>query len=313
MLERIKRIRKCFDAADELKMDQRKYKHEVQKLFDFLFSGDLPESDVSQQPSNFYQRKTEAVITAKSKGTAAGLEETRFILKTFGLITYSDFSDGMGVKPEDKILSIEGMASTILSVERTILNILQRLSGIATLTKKYVNLIQYPGCFIAATRKTLWGLPDKRAVQCGGGLSHRLNLSDALMLKENHLALLKKAGGLEGIRSSLQEALKSSPHLRFIEIEVTTEDEFWKTVKLLTSIKTNVPKAIMFDHFKPEIISLLISELKTHGLYDKIYLEASGNISEKTIPLYSESGVDVISVGSITHSAPSMDFSLTIQ
>jgi len=307
---RSEKIRKCFDAANELKIVNEKYRRFVLNFFDNLLSIDLENGDVSQQPEEAYQYETDAAIIVKSFGIVAGLEEAIFILENKGLNLSSNLYSGNEIHPGDTLLSIKGKTSTILTLERTILNILQRLSGIATITKKYTDLITHTNCFVAATRKTFWGLLDKRAVQCGGGLTHRLSLYDAAMLKENHLAILKKSIGNQAIKTAIQESIKKFPSLRFIEVEVTSNEEFWEIVNIFNSIEAQVPKVIMFDHFLPEKITSLIEKLKTRNLHDQILLEASGNISLETVVSYAESGVDVISVGALTHSAPSMDYSL---
>ncbi len=307
---RIQVIHNAFDSDIELNLSNVSYRDYVSDFFSRMIDEDIGKGDASLTPKQFYETSLNAKIIAKSSAIIAGLDETIYFLSQKDLTATSSFKNGYAIETGNVLLHIEGKAAEIITVERTILNILQRLSGIATLTKKYTDLIAHTNCSVTATRKTFWGLLDKRAVQCGGGLTHRLRLYDAAMLKENHLAILKKSRGNQEVRTSIQKIVKKYDSLRFIEVEVTSNDEFWDIVDIFNSIKTKVPKVIMFDHFSPDKITELIEELKSRNLYDQILLEASGNISLETIKSYAESGVDVISVGALTHSAPSMDYSL---
>jgi nicotinate-nucleotide pyrophosphorylase (carboxylating) len=153
-------------------------------------------------------------------------------------------------------------------------------------------------------------LLDKRAIQCGGGLTHRLGLHDAAMLKENHLAILRKSKNPDSLKLAVTEMISAYPYLRFIEIEVTNTDEYREMLGYMKNITAPFPFVIMFDHFAPEQIPALIVEAKAKKLYNHILFEASGNISIETIRDYAESGVDVISIGALTHSVTSADFSL---
>ncbi len=303
-------IRNCFDAKSELSISNEKYIKFTKELFNFLLKMDIEDGDSSQHPLEYYKKVISCSIIVKEKGIAAGLDEISFLLKEEGLGLHTNFKDGDEINIGDELYLIRGEAGKILSIERTVLNILQRLCGIASLTKKYTEKIKRSDCFVMGTRKTLWGYWDKQAVRCGGGLSHRLNLADAAMLKENHLSLLKSSNKENLLEFGLSEIIKNSQNLRFVEVEVTSIEEFWYVVKNLVELEKNIPGVIMFDHFKPEQIKSLIRELKQKGLYDKILLEASGNITLKTIYEYSKSGVDVVSSGALTHSAPGLDLSL---
>jgi nicotinate-nucleotide pyrophosphorylase (carboxylating) len=165
---------------------------------------------------------------------------------------------------------------------------------------------------VAATRKTLWGIIDKSALQYGGGLTHRLGLSDAAMLKENHLAVLRKSGNPQALPHALRSIVRNDPLLSFVEIEVTNDDEFRQAVAAFRNLTTDVYRVIMFDHFKPEKIRDLVATTKAEGVYSEILFEASGNITLETIRNYADAGVDVVSVGALTHSVKSTDYSLLI-
>ena len=306
-------IRNAFDAADELRLDRSSYQDTVYNFFTKMLDEDVSSGDVSLTPQQPYQSTLNARIIAKSPAVLAGLDETIYFGSRRNLQMQSDFHNGKLVSAGDIILKVTGKAAEILTVERSILNILQRLSGIATITKNYVDCVQGTDTFIVGTRKTVWGLLDKRAIQCGGGLTHRLGLHDAAMLKENHLAILRQSENKNALRNAVTEMISAYPYLRFIEIEVSSADEFRAILGYLTGITAPFPFVIMFDHFEPTRIKALIDEARSKNLYNHILFEASGNISLETLRSFAESGVDVISVGALTHSVESADFSLLIE
>lgn len=311
-LSRIEQVRKCFDASAELRLDHKYYRQLVLAFLDNLLAMDTGSGDAARQPAEYYNHKVPAIIKAKSPGVIAGLAEIRAFLDHHGLKSTSNFSDGDPVKGGETILTIKGPAGQILAVERTILNIFQRLSGIATVTAQYNQALTGLPCFVTATRKTLWGIIDKSALQYGGGLTHRLGLSDAAMLKENHLAVLKKSSDPQALLTALKAIIANDPPLRFVEVEVTTDDEFQQVVETYKQLTTDICRVIMFDHFSPDNIRRLIEATKTAGVYSQILFEASGNITLETIRDYASAGVDVVSVGALTHSVKSTDYSLLI-
>lgn len=304
-------IRNAFDAADELNLNCSFYRDYVGDFFSRMMDEDIGKGDTSLTPEQSYETSLNARIIAKSSAIIAGLDETIFfLLSRKELTATSPFKNGDAIEAGNILLHIEGKAAEIITVERTILNILQRLSGIATATRSYVERISGTNTFVVGTRKTLWGLLDKRAIQCGGGLTHRLGLHDAAMLKENHLAILRKSKNPNSLKLAVTEMISAYPYLRFIEIEVTNTDEYHEMLGYIKNITAPFPFVIMFDHFTPEQIPALIAEAKVKKLYNHILFEASGNISIETIRDYAESGVDVISIGALTHSVTSADFSL---
>lgn len=309
-MDRKKQILKCFDASDELTMNNPEYEKFTRRLFDFLLEMDLGEGDATQYPAKFYEKTVECAIIVKEKGVVAGLEEVTLLLTANGIQVTKNYQDGDRVKIGDVLMILSGQAGKILALERTILNVLQRLCGIATMTSRYRERIPGEDTFIIGTRKTLWGFWDKRAVQCGGGLTHRLNLQDAAMLKENHLNLLKTSQEEKYLNVGLENIVKNNPRLRFVEVEVTDEKEFWQAAYALDQLHTAIPKVIMFDHFTLAQIKKNISEMELKGLYAGILLEASGNITLDSVGKFAESGVDVISSGALTHSVPGLDLSL---
>lgn len=305
LMTRLEKILECFDAKHELTIDNPKYKNFTEELFEFLLESDLGNGDASQFPPSAYQKTIECAIVVKENGIAAGLEEIEHLLNKYKVKMITDFQDGSKIKIGQILMKIQGESGRILALERTILNILQRLCGIATMTAKYMEQITRKECFAIGTRKTLLGFWDKKAVQCGGGLSHRLNLEDAAMLKENHLNVLAPE-----ILDGLENIIRQNNNLRFIEIEVTNEKEFWIMARHLCNVKFDIPKVIMFDHFTIGQIKKIIAEMQLKGIYDEILLEASGNIDLKSIGKFAQSGVDVISSGALTHSVEGLDLSL---
>ena len=270
-----------------------------------LLKNDIKNSDVTTNSLIKGNKSINAVIIAKESGILAGLEE-------FGLLN-EDLKirllkkDGDGIKKGDVLAEISGDAKKILERERMSLNLLQRMSGIATLTGRLAKELGNKAR-IAATRKTLWGSMDKKAVSVGNGLAHRLNLNDGVIIKDNHLKILNY-----DIEKALTLAKNKS---KCIEIEVENKEQALSAAYAIKKFKKNKSKnlfAIMLDKIPPKGIKSIIGELRKQGLYDYVLLEASGNISPDNLKKYANSGVDVISMGCITNSAKALDLSLEIR
>ena len=234
-----------------------------------------------------------ANVIAKQDGVIAGLQEVAYFLHSFPIQIEFLKKDGDTILNKDIVLTLNGPVQDILKVERTMLNLLQRMSSIATHTKKYVDQIP-KNVLLCPTRKTQWGLLDKRAVTLGDGGTHRLGLYDFVLIKDNHLPYITD---LEAKAKELNEKKL------FWEIEADTADQVREFAMLN-------PSAIMFDNFSPEDILILVNEL--HQTHPDIILEASGGINEQTIAAYGKTGVDIISMGSLTHSVTSLDIGLDI-
>jgi nicotinate-nucleotide pyrophosphorylase (carboxylating) len=209
--------------------------------------------------------------------------------------------DGDSVCQNTSILLLTGDAKKILLVERTALNIIGRMSGIATQTRKIVDIVSAvnPGCRVAGTRKTCPGLRilDKKAIKMGGGDPHRMSLSDGILIKDNHLALVP-------LRSAILAAKKGSAYKK-IEIEVETPENALSAAKAGADI-------IMLDNMSPGQISRTLSILKSEGLRDRVIIELSGGIDEISLLAYAQIGVDVISLGVLTHSVKNFSVNLEI-
>ncbi len=239
-----------------------------------------------------------AHIKACEDGVLAGLEEAKQVFEHFGLDTRMAFSDGGEIKRGDVVLEINGGARSILAAERVALNILGRMSGIATLTRKCIQ--RSKGITIAGTRKTTPGFRkfEKKAITLGGGCPHRYNLAEAVLLKDNHIAVA-------GLENAIKSAKKTYP-AKEIEIEVDSVKDAVKAAQLGADM-------IMFDNMSPNEIKDAIGLLKEKGLRERVLLEASGGITLDNMDAYVATGVDMISMGMLTHSARWLNFSLVIK
>jgi nicotinate-nucleotide pyrophosphorylase (carboxylating) len=237
-----------------------------------------------------------AVFAARVEGRIAGLDCARVALRL--LDPHAAFEpvvkDGEDAGAGLPLARVEGNARAVLAAERTALNLMQRLSGIATLTRAYVCAVDGTGARIADTRKTTPGLRalEKHAVRCGGGLSHRMGLDDAILIKDNHLAVCG------GIRPAMERARAAAGHLVKIELEVDSLAQLEEALPLK-------PDVILLDNFSLRDLKAAV-RLAGGG----VTLEASGGVSLTTVRSIADTGVDVISVGALTHSAPSLDIGL---
>jgi nicotinate-nucleotide pyrophosphorylase (carboxylating) len=244
----------------------------------------------------------EAAVVAKEAGIAAGIEETAILAESLGLSVKTEVVDGDEIKNGKVILRISGDAQAILSAERTMLNLLSRMSGIATTTRRLVEKLRKANLTakIAATRKTAPGLLyfDKKAVLIGGGDPHRLRLDDMILVKDNHIAI---AGNVE---TAVKKA-KAASFSKKIEVEVTSATDALKAAEAGADI-------IMLDNFSPKQIREAVEALKKAGFFGKILLEISGGITEQNLLEYASTQVNIISMGELTHSVKALDISLEI-
>ena len=241
-----------------------------------------------------------ARVVAKGELVLAGLPVALevFRLADPSLSCSLPAADGKRVIKGTEVLRIEGSSHGILLAERVMLNLLQRLSGTATLTRKFVDAIEGTGARILDTRKTTPGLKllEKYAVRCGGGLNHRLTLGDGVLLKENHLT----AAG--GIRSAVEAARRSAPNLVKIEVEVESLGQLKACLELADV------DGVLLDNMALEQMREAVALRDRSGR--RLFLEASGNLTLDRARAVAETGVDFLSVGALTHSAPAVDLSL---
>ena len=243
----------------------------------------------------------DAVIRAEQGGTIAGLDEAALLFSHYGVSVKQRMADGTTVRKNDMLLSLNGDAKKILLIERTALNIIGRMSGIATQTRKLSGIASSvnPRCRIAATRKTCPGFHvlDKKAVTIGGGDPHRMNLSDGILIKDNHLALVPLGIAIE--------AAKKSSVYKKIEVEAETPENALLAAKAGADI-------IMLDNMSPTQITRTIKMLELEGLRQRVIIELSGGIDESSLARYAELDVDVISLGVLTHTVKNFSVNLEI-
>ncbi len=252
--------------------------------------------DVTAQACIEAHARLTAVFAARQNGVVAGLACAR--LAVLALDPAAKFeamvADGYEVQPGEVLARVEANARALLSAERTALNLLGRLSGVATLTRDYVQAVAGSGARIADTRKTTPGLRhlEKYAVRCGGGLNHRFGLDDAILIKDNHVA------ACGGVGEALRRARAAAGHLMKIEVEVDS-------LAQLEEALPHRPDVIMLDNFSLEDLAKAVA--MTGG---RTTLEASGGVNLQTVRGIAASGVQVISVGALTHSASVLDIGL---
>ena len=267
-------------------------KKELKKFLD----EDIGKGDITS--SLLSKKKTTAKIISREKAIIAGVIYAKEIFELMGCKVKILKKDGKLIEPNQIIMKITGNAAAILTCERTALNLLTRMSGIATQTNLLVKKVHNKKTKIYATRKTAPGLRffDKEAVKIGGGEKHRLRLDEMVMIKDNHIA----------VEGSLLKLIKvAKKKYQKFEVEVENNSDAILAAKEGASI-------IMLDNFTPSQIKKTIQNLKKENLRNKVKLEASGGINAKNISQYAKTGVDIISVGSITNSVKGIDLSLEI-
>ena len=256
----------------------------------------------------------DATILAKGDGIIAGTAMVDHLIQIWAPSVQINWraSDGKKVSNGEEIANLTGCRETVLLIERSVLNILGHLSGIATETKKWASKAAKQ---IACTRKTTWGLLDKWAVHLGGGLTHRLTRKDALMIKENDLASMGSFGDSNDKKiAELITSLDLTQLQSFIEIEVRTEKEAITAAVIWQQTHENVETkpVIMLDNFGPERCKEMVIQLEDMGLRNTVFLEASGNITFDTLDEWFECGVDVISTSAINRGVKPLDISMII-
>lgn len=245
----------------------------------------------------------QAEILCKEDGILAGMTVAHYIIDEFGLNISNSYLDGDEIHKGDIILEFEGRAKDILMVERSILNYLMHLSGIATLVKNTCDKVKEvnPNVRVACTRKTTPGLQklEKKAVDIGGGDTHRFKLDDCVLIKDNHIQVVG------GVIEAIELAKENVSFTKKIEIEVESEDDAVRASMFGADI-------VMLDNMKPEEISSVLNTLKEKRLREDVIIEVSGGITPENILNYAKLDVDVISSGFITNSTKSLDLSLNI-
>ena len=256
------------------------------------------------------QQRASGTILAKQDCVLAGIGCVARILDVYaaldgavvshyGITSHPSIFDGVRLHKGDSVAVIQHNARVLLSCERVIMNFLQRMSGVATLTRKFVDTIAGTSAKILDTRKTApgWRILDKYAVRCGGGTNHRLDLSDGVLIKNNHIAL---AGS---VVEALERTHRNRRGTQPIEVEIHSLEQLDQALE-------HGAEAILLDHMTPENVRAAVD--RVHQLGSKVPVECSGGIRLENVRSYAETGVNFISVGALTHSAPAVDMSMRI-
>lgn len=273
---------------------------QVERLVELAIEEDLGRGDVTTDSLLLEETVAEGRILAREDLVVCGLELTEYVIARIGpeLNLSILVADGEEVSAGAELILINGPAAAMLMAERTALNFLQRLSGVATLTRRFVKLVSATGAKarVVDTRKTLpgWRILDKWAVACGGGGNHRVDLGSGVLIKDNHIV----AAG--SVWEAVKRAQRLAPHTLRIEVEVSNLDQLDEALEAGADI-------IMLDNMDEEQLSQAV--LRTDG---RALLEASGGINRDTVAAVALTGVDLVSVGRLTHSARSVDISMEI-
>ncbi|TMI32905.1 carboxylating nicotinate-nucleotide diphosphorylase [Candidatus Bathyarchaeota archaeon] len=275
----------------------------IEETLEKFLDEDIGQGDITTDALVDSKLRATGQVVCKERAVIAGLSESIILLKLLGCEGKSKFRDGQEVPAGTIILEADGSGSSLLKVERVLLNMLSHMSGVATATAELVEIAKKNGSSarIACTRKTLPGLRyfEKRAVELGGGDTHRLRLDDAVLIKDNHLEL---AGS---ITESVRKAKAKVSFTKKIEVEATSPDQ---------AVEAGLAGAdiILLDNMTPQDVKKSLNLLEAKKLRVHLLTEVSGGITRENLLSYVKTGVDVISVGSITHSAKAIDMSLEL-
>ena len=265
-----------------------------------LVEEDLGRGDITTEAVLRDAITVEGRVSSNSPGVIAGLEECVTILEHYKLKCKPLLRDGDVVEKGDTVLLIRGDAAKILSLERVVLNILMRMSGIASETRRLSKICKKYGVLLAGTRKTTPGFRyfEKRAIAVGGGYPHRLDLASAFLIKDNHIALV-------GLEEAVSLAKEKAGEME-IEVEVTSLDE------AITACRAGATM-VMLDNLSPGEIKEIMDYLIAHGFRDKVKIEISGGVTPENLESYASLGPDYISMGHITTGVKWLDMSMDIR
>ncbi len=270
----------------------------VARLVEIALREDVQSGDITSEATIAPDARSQARLIVKQDGVICGLPIARLVFRSLnpGIEWNERVGEGEHVTVGTVAAEVEGPSIDLLTGERSALNFLQRMSGVATLTRRYVDAVAGSGAKVLDTRKTIpgWRLLDKYAVRTGGGHNHRLGLSDMVLIKDNHIVA---AGGISQAVERCLASLRGRP----IPIEVETQN----LDDVREALACHGVQRIMFDNFTPELMRRAVAAVN-----HQCETEASGNITLETIAAYAATGVDFISTGAITHSAPALDISM---
>jgi nicotinate-nucleotide pyrophosphorylase (carboxylating) len=312
------RLKSALFRGDALTLENPEYFRMVRTFTEELLHADRDPVDITSVALGAGRKNAVAQIIANEAGVLAGIEEAVWYFTNFGLAVERSGADGQSVKAGQAFMRLEGDSDLLLSLERVGLNLLQRMSGIATYTQRLQNIVRGrggdapPNANIIATRKTPWGLLDKRAAHLGGGGTHRLGLGDAILIKTNHLRLFAPDEA-DAIPMALNRAWGERHRSAFIEVEVTglagalAAGRVFRELRRSNTESNSYPCLVMLDNRSAAEAGAIIAALKAENVRDDILIEVSGGISEAGLAAYADAGVDAISVGALTHSCKALD------
>ena len=274
----------------------------MDKIIEYMLEEDEGFGDITSNAVVEKGMEVNAYIISKDEGILAGIDIIREVFEEYGVNVIFWLKDGSEIAKNDLIMSVKGDARTILLLERTVLNLSMRMSGVATAANHFVDMVKDYGVRIAGTRKTSPAIAkyDKYALMVGGADTHRFSLDDMVLIKDNHIAVCD---------SPLDALLKAKENTSFskkIEIEVESLEDAVACVE-------NKADIVMLDNMSGDEVKEVIDELKKLNIRQNSLIEVSGGITEDNILDYVEYGVDIISIGALTHSSRSLNFSLKIE
>ena len=274
----------------------------MDKIIKYMLEEDKGFGDITSEAVVDKDVDAIAYIISKDTGILAGSELIAEVFEECGVEVTSRLDDGFEISSGDVLMTLKGDARAILLLERTVLNLLMRMSGVATAAKRFTDMVRDFDVKIAGTRKTSPAIAkfDKMALKIGGADTHRFSLDDMILIKDNHIALCRSPA------DALLKAKENASFSKKIEIEVESIDDAVECVK-------NGADIVMLDNMSPQQVKSTVFKLEELEIRQNSLIEVSGGIDEENILEYAGSGADIISLGALTHSSKSLNFSLNIQ
>ncbi len=311
LMSRKARVEEVYQQGKNLSFENAEYFRQVGDFISTALREDVGTGDITTQTVIPSGLEMSAVIKSKEKGIFCGQQELSFLYEPQNVNLKFLVADGQEIAKGQRLVEFTGSAQALLTLERVGLNIVRRMSGIATATRSYAQLLQGSGAQVAATRKVVTcELMEKRAVYVGGGLTHRIGLDKHIMIKDCHLDIIRKFQGKEAIESVITACTDVKIP---VEIEVETLEDGLLAAQIFSESHYAGVPIIMLDNMLPSNILTFCDLLAERSLRDKVLLEASGGITLNDLVEYGASGVDVISTSAITEGACSLDLHQKIE